>query len=79
MLEVLKPQLDSAWEVVRNWPLGKPTMDMTALVVLKVIAVTSRQLSDIGVYGKLERRATGVRDDLMERAYANGPDDCGFF
>jgi hypothetical protein len=54
LLDELKPQLDAAWEVIRDWPLGRPTIDLAALVVLKVIAVTSGQLKELGVYGKLE-------------------------
>jgi hypothetical protein len=83
-LEIFMPQLDAAWKVIDSWPLGQPMKDMAALIVLKVIAVTSKQLDDVGVYGRLERRATGVRDEMMEKAYADKAaieftDDCGFF
>lgn len=68
-LEIIRPQLEAAWDVIKDWPLGKDLKVMSALVVLKVIAVTSGQLKEIGVYDDIERR----------RFPDDGPGDGGFF
>lgn len=66
-LQVLEPQFKAAMDVLRAWPLGRPVSDLAALLVLKVIAVTSGQLGELGVY------------DRVKEVPADGPDDGGFF
>lgn len=67
LLELLRPQLEVAWDVIRGWPLGQRMDDLAALLVLKVIAVTSGQLKEIGLYDRIPEPPQG------------GPDDGGFF
>lgn len=61
-LQVLQPQFAVALEVLRTWPLGRPISELAALLVLKIIAVTSGQLKELGVYDGIERRSYGVKD-----------------
>lgn len=67
LIGYIEPQLTAAWDVVRNWPLGKDMQVMSSLIVLKVIAITSGQLKEMGVY------------DKVKSAPVDGPDDGGFF
>jgi hypothetical protein len=63
-LQQLQPQFAVAMEVLRTWPLGRPISELAALLVLKIIAVTSGQLKELGVYDDLDknRRHYGVKD-----------------
>jgi hypothetical protein len=63
-LQQLQPQFQVAMEVLRTWPLGRPIRELAALLVLKIIAVTSGQLKELGVYDQLdpEKRYYGVKD-----------------
>jgi hypothetical protein len=63
-LQQLQPQFQVAMEALRTWPLGRPISELAALLVLKIIAVTSGQLKELGMYDQLEsnRRHYGVKD-----------------
>lgn len=67
-LSVIEPQLRAAYDTIRAWPLGRPALELAALVTLKVIAVTSTQLREAGLY-----------DRLKDPEQNDGPDDGGFF
>ena len=66
-LALLQPQFSAAMEAIRTWPLGRPISELAAIIVLKVIAATSVQLKEIGVY------------DRFREVPTDGPDDGGFF
>jgi hypothetical protein len=61
-LEVLQPQFATAMEVLRTWPLGRPISELAAVLVLKIIAVTSGQLKEMGFYDRPSRNDSFVID-----------------
>lgn len=67
-LSVIEPQLRAAYDTIRAWPLGRPANELAALVTLKVIAATSVQLREAGLYDRMRREQE-----------CDGPDDGGFF
>lgn len=61
-MEILRPQLEVALETLSTWPLGRPVIELAALLVLKIIAVTSGQLKERGVYDRPSRIDSFVQD-----------------
>lgn len=68
-LQALMPQFSEALSLLRTWPLGRPVTELAAIIVLKVIAATSGQLKEIGVYDR----------HISVEPPTDGPDDGGFF
>jgi len=61
-LEQLMPQFRVAVDTLRTWPLGRPINELAALLVLKIIAATSVQLKEMGVYDRPSRQEHSFRD-----------------
>lgn len=45
-LEILVPQWQAARDILRRWPLGGSVDELAALLVLKTVAITWKQVSD---------------------------------
>jgi hypothetical protein len=68
-LEILVPQWQAARDILRRWPLGDSLDDLAAILVLKTVAITWRQVSD----ALPEPEVTHTTLQVPE-----GPDDGGF-
>lgn len=65
---LIRPQFNAAYATLVGWRLGGSIEELAWLIALRVIAATSVQLKEMGVY-----------DNVRNEEPVAGPDDGGFF